>query len=419
MADILYLQCVICERTYMPNAVEYTCPHCGEAGTLDVVYDYENLKSTLDRDEIEHSTRMDSWRYKPLLPVAPDAPESPLTVGWTPIYDSSALAQSLGVKQAWVKDEGRNPTGSLKDRASTHVATKALERNIKIVSTASTGNAAAALSGITASLPDLHSIIFVPATAPEAKIAQLLVYGATVILVEDTYDTAFDLCMQICIENDWYCRNTGVNPYTTEGKKTVSLEISEQLKWNVPDVVVVSVGDGSIISGVYKGFYDLYQLGWIQRIPRIIGVQSDGSMALVHAWENKIAGEDMTPQPADTIADSISASVPRDRVKALRAVNATDGAYIAVTDSAIIEAIPTLARLTGVFAEPAAATAYTGAKLAREQGIIHEDESVLLLLTGNGLKDVKRAQQSVSGGYRVAPTMDAVREALKLALKEV
>ncbi len=412
MATIQELKCVICGKSYQPPEVMYTCPVCGEAGTLDVLYDYDALKNTVDRDEISRSQLTSVWRYKSLIPVAPDAAIPPLTVGWTPTYETPRLAERLGVRKAWVKDEGRNPTGSLKDRASVLVITRAMEQGIQIVSTASTGNAAAALAGIAASVPDMKTIIFVPATAPEAKIAQLLVYGASVILVEASYDVAFDLCMEICIEQGWYCRNTGVNPFTTEGKKTVSLEIAEQLHWHVPDVVVVSVGDGSIISGVYKGFYDMLQLGWIQRIPRIIGVQSSGSMALVHAWENHIAGQDMTPMPAETLADSISAGLPRDRVKALRAVRETDGAYVAVDDSAIIAAIPEVARLTGVFAEPAAAAAFAGAQTALQSGRIRHDDSVLLLLTGNGLKDVRRAQQAVSGGIRVQPNLSSVRNAL-------
>jgi len=290
--------------------------------------------------------------------------------------------------------------------------TRAMEKNIHIVSTASTGNAAAALAGIAASVPGMKTVIFVPATAPEAKIAQLLVYGAMVLLVEANYDTAVDLCMQTCLEQGWYCRNTGVNPFTTEGKKSVSLEIAEQLTWTVPDVVVVSVGDGSIISGVYKGFYDLHQLGWIQRIPRLIGVQSSGSRALAHAWEQNIPGHMMTPQPSETVADSISAGLPRDRVKALRAVTMTGGAYVDIPDEAILAAIPELAQRTGVFVEPAAAAAYAGAKRAVEVGRIQPDESVLLLLTGNGLKDVRRAQQTVQGGVRVPPSIQAVRDTL-------
>ncbi|HYO87396.1 MAG TPA: threonine synthase, partial [Candidatus Limnocylindrales bacterium] len=323
------------------------------------------------------------------------------------------LAADLGLVQAWVKDDGRNPTGSLKDRASALVVARAMEQGLDTVSAASTGNAAAALAGISASV-GRTPIIFVPASAPEAKIAQLLVYGATVLLVEASYDEAFDLCMQLSIEQGWYCRNTGVNPFTAEGKKTVAFEIAEQLGWDVPDVVVVTVGDGNILAGVHKGFVDLHRLGWITRIPRLIGVQAAGSSPLVTAWETGQFAADMQPVDAQTIADSISAGLPRDRSKALRAVRETGGAFVAVPDDAILASIPALARLTGVFAEPAAAAVYAGCRKALEMGYIQPDERVLMLVTGSGLKDVRRAQESVSGGLRVPPDAAAVRAALGL-----
>ncbi|MBI5669434.1 MAG: threonine synthase [Chloroflexi bacterium] len=413
MAEILELLCPVCGRKYQLQEVVYTCPVCGEVGTLEVLYDYRALKAQLDRDALRNQQQYSMWRYKPLMPIMPDAIVPPLRVGFTPLYDAPRLAQTLGVRQAWVKDDGANPTGSLKDRASALVVARALEQGTEVVSTASTGNAAAALAGVAASV-GMKVIIFVPAAAPEAKIAQLLVYGATVLLIEDTYDVAFDLCTQMCLSEGWYCRNTGMNPFTAEGKKTVSFEIAEQLAWNVPDVVLVSVGDGNIIAGVYKGFYDLYQLGWIERMPRLIGVQAEGSAALYHAWKNGICAQDMQPIDANTVADSISAGLPRDRAKALRAVRQTQGAFVTVSDREIIGAIPALARLTGVFAEPASAAVFAGAQAAVQSGLIATDETVLLLGTGNGLKDVRRAQESVTGGLRVAPTLDAVRQALQL-----
>ncbi len=411
MAIIKELRCPICGRRYSATEIQYTCPVCGSVGTLEVLYDYEVLKTQLDRDGLRNQHEQSMWRYKTLLPIKPESKVPPLRVGMTPLYDTARVAQTLGLKQVWLKDDGQNPTGSLKDRASAMVVARAMEQGITTVSTASTGNAAAALSGVGASV-GMNIIIFVPASAPEAKIAQLLVYGATVLLVEDTYDVAFELCSQMCLSEGWYCRNTGMNPYTVEGKKTVSYEIAEQLNWNVPDVVMVGVGDGNIIAGVYKGFYDLLQLGWIQRIPRLIGVQAEGSSALVHAWENNLKPEEMQPMPADTIADSISAGVPRDRSKALRAVRETNGAFMAVSDEKIISAIPELAQLTGVFAEPSCAAVYAGAKRAVQSGLLNKDESVLLLMTGNGLKDIKNAQQSVAQGLRVQPTIESIRQAL-------
>ncbi len=411
MATVTQLRCSICGRTYSPDEVPYTCPVDGQVGTLDVLYDYPALRASIDRDALRDEPSM--WRYRDLLPLAPDSPVPPLRVGYTPLYHAPRLAADLGIAQAWLKDDGLNPTGSLKDRASALVVARAAEMGARVVSTASTGNAAAALAGMGASM-DMRTIIFVPAAAPEAKIAQLLVYGATVVLVEASYDVAFDLCYELCLSEGWYCRNTGVNPYTVEGKKTVAYEIAEQMGWRVPDVVMVSVGDGNIIAGVYKGFYDLLQLGWIERIPRLIGVQAEGSSPLVTAWQTGMDVLDMQPVDAHTIADSISAGLPRDRSRALRAVRETGGALLAVTDEEIIASIPRVARLTGVFAEPAAAAVYAGAQRAVKLGLITSEEHVALISTGNGLKDVKRAQESVAGGLRVPPDIAAVRRALHL-----
>ena len=413
MAEIEELRCVIGDCRYAVDEVTYTCPVHGELGTLDILYDYVALREKIDRDSIKASPMTNCWRYKPLLPVAPDSKVPPLSVGWTPLYETKRIAQKLGLRRVWVKDDGANPTGSLKDRASALVLARALECGLEIVSTASTGNAAAALAGLGASLPEVRIVIFVPESAPAAKIAQLLVYGAEVLLVEGSYDDAFDLCMETCVKHSWYSRNTGVNPFTTEGKKTVALEIAEQLAWQVPDVVAVSVGDGSIVSGIYKGFWDLYQLGWSDKMPRLIGVQAAGSAVMAHAFESDLQAQDICREPVTTIADSIASELPRDRAKALRAVRCTKGAYVIVSDQAILAAIPEFAQLSGVFAEPAAAAAFAGVRKAVGDGVIHPDESVCIVSTGNGLKDVARARESVSGGIRVAADSQAVEAALQ------
>ncbi len=415
MADILALRCVIDGCSHPPDSVDYTCPRHGELGTLDILYDYPALRRRVDRDAISASPITNHWRYLPLLPLEQSSPLPTLSVGWTPLYESPRLAEALGLRRVWVKDDGVNPTGSLKDRASALVLARAMAAGIEVVATASTGNAAAALAGVGAARPDVDILIFVPASAPEAKIAQLLVYGAHVLLVDGSYDDAFELCMQVCRENGWYSRNTGVNPFTTEGKKTVALEIAEQLGWRAPDVVCVSVGDGSIISGIYKGFWDLRQLGWIDKMPRLIGIQAEGSAILAKAWREDLAPEQIRREPVSTIADSIASELPRDRAKALRAVRETGGAYVTVVDSQILAAIPTLAQLGGVFAEPAAAAALAGAKQALRQGLIAPEEEVCLVSTGNGLKDVASARKSVSGGLAVAADLTAVR----LGLAEV
>ena len=412
MAEVKELRCVIGDCRFALDEVRYTCPAHGEAGTLDILYDYAALRAALDRDALAASRDNNCWRYKALLPLAPESIVPPLHVGWTPLYESPRIAQRLGLRRVWVKDDGANPTGSLKDRASALVLSRALEQGLRTVATASTGNAAAALAGLGASLPAVEIVIFVPAAAPPAKIAQLLVYGAAVLLIEGSYDEAFDLCLRTCAAQGWYSRNTGVNPFTTEGKKTVALEIAEQLNWRAPDVVAVSVGDGSIISGIYKGFSDLLELGWIETMPRLLGVQAEGSAVLAKAFGAGLAAGEIQREAASTIADSIAAELPRDRAKALRAVRRTGGQFITVSDAAIRAAIPEFAQLSGVFAEPAAAAAYAGARQAAHDGILTSADELCIVSTGNGLKDVARARESVAGGIRVAAEAAAVNAAL-------
>jgi threonine synthase len=262
-------------------------------------------------------------------------------------------------------------------------------------------------------------VIFVPKTAPPAKIAQLLVYGSTVLAVDGSYDDAFDLCLEACLEFGWYNRSTGYNPYMTEGKKTVSYEIALQLgeartgqvgHMAAPDAVFVSVGDGCIIGGVHKGFKDLLALGWIDKLPRLYGVQSTLSPALHDAWRD--GAEVPAPVRATTRADSISVDAPRDPIKALAAVRETGGAYVLVEDEAILQAILPLARLGGVFAEPAGATAYAGLQRAASTGLVGPDETIVVINTGSGLKDIKAATE-ITGGMRVIPpTLAAVKQAL-------
>lgn len=412
MSEVSLLRCSVCAGEYEPDAVQYFCPRCGQLGTLEVLYDFDALRRVVDRDRLAASHEASMWRYKPLLPIGAQARVPPLAVGWTPLYNTERVAQGLGMKTVWIKDDSRNPTGSLKDRASALVVARAMQEGFQVVSTASTGNAAAALAGMCAA-SGVDCVIFVPATAPEAKIAQLLVYGAQVLLIAANYDTAFDLCYQMCIEEGWYCRNTGLNPYTVEGKKTVAYEIAEQLGWQVPDAVIVSVGDGNIISGVYKGFQDLKQLGWIERIPRLIGVQAVGSAALADAWTRGFDAKDIQPVNAITIADSISVDLPRDRAKGLKAVRETGGAYVTVSDDDIRQGILHLARLSGIFAEPAAAASFAGAQRAVQSKLLKPDETAALIVTGSGLKDIRRAQEAAGQGLRLPPDLAVIRQALR------
>jgi threonine synthase len=415
MDHVSGLKCTICGKVYRVGEVEYICPDHGEDGNLDVQYDYTAIADKIQAEGLPDGPGM--WRYKALLPIDYDAPVPPLLVGDTPLYHVESVAKEIGISELWVKDDGRNPTASLKDRASALLVAKAQAEGREIVTTASTGNAGAALAGLAASVGQ-PTVIFVPKTAPPAKITQLVVYGANVLLVDGTYDDAFELCLKATHEFGWYCRNTGYNPYTSEGKKTVSYEICEGLSgkkglFKNPDVVMVSVGDGNIISGVYKGLKDLLALGWIEAMPRIIGVQAEGSNAMYRVWSSSGDPVTMTPIDAQTVADSISAGLPRDRVKALHAVTETNGVYMTVTDEEILAAIPALARATGVFAEPAGSATYAGLLKAARDRLLEQEDRVVVLNTGNGLKDVASAQKAVEKARVIAPRLEDVAAAVK------
>lgn len=405
-------KCSLCGHEYGPNEVTYTCP--ADGGNLDVVLDYEGIRRKYRIEDITSRMDFSLWRYLPLLPVSdPGGEGTPLrAAGWTPTFAPTVLARELGLKQLWIKDDGRNPTASFKDRASSVVVARARQIGAEVVVTASTGNAGAALAGMAAAV-NHKAVIFAPRTAPPAKIAQLLIFNAQVILVDGNYDSAFDLTIQASQEFGWYCRNTGYNPFTAEGKKTAALEIWEtvllNLKGDRPLTVFIPVGDGNIISGIHKGFKDLKELGWLEQMPRIIGVQSEKSAAVANAF---FAGtETITPVNATTIADSISVDLPRDGVRAVRAATQTGGAYLTVSDEEIIQAIAPLGRV-GIFAEPAGATAYAGLLKALQTGLVQPDDPVLVLNTGSGLKDIRAAMQAVKEAPVIEPTMAALKKHL-------
>jgi threonine synthase len=415
-------RCSLCGEQYSPSEITYTCPKDG--GNLDVLLDYDAIKGKYKAEDILSRNDPSLWRFLPLLPVQePPGEATPLhVVGGTPVFKLTRLAKKLNMQNLWLKDESRNPTASFKDRASAIVVTRAQEIGAQVVVTASTGNAGAALAGMAAAVGH-KAIIFAPKSAPPAKVAQLLVFGAKVILVDGTYDDAFDLTVSASNEFGWYCRNTGYNPFTVEGKKTAAFEIWQwwqeaHAKWHdefgvdldhSPLTVFVSVGDGNIISGIHKGFKDLHRLGWLPRIPRIVGVQAEGSAAISNAFHGN--SETVTPVSAKTIADSISVDLPRDGVRAIRAAKETDGTYVNVSDAEILNAIAELGK-AGVFAEPAGATAYAGLVKAAASGWVGGEDPVLVLNTGNGLKDVRAAMQAVPSAPIIEPTLEAVKRLL-------
>jgi len=410
---ISHFQCSVCGECFEPGQVTYTCLTCG--GNLDTHFSFEENPAEIDQNAILQSNEASLWRYAPLL-AAPDPGFSftPLhQVGCTPVYKPESLRESLGLQELWLKDESRNPSASFKDRASALVVARAIEADIQTIIAASTGNAGAAMACMAASVGK-QAIIIAPRSAPPAKVAQLLTFGAKVLLVDGSYDQAFDLSIEASLDLGWYNRNTGYNPYTVEGKKTAGLEIWEQVLRHRDEhaqnlTIFIPVGDGNILSGVAKGFVDLLALDWIDRLPRLVGVQAEGSAAIFNAFS---AGEQkITPVSAKTVADSISVDLPRDGLRALNRVRQSGGYFLTVSDQEILQAIPTLGK-AGLFVEPAAAAAFAGLQAAIRQGLHQPDEPAMVLCTGSGLKDVNAAMRSVEPAPVIEPTLKKLKEAL-------
>ena len=413
---ITELTCVHCGATFpgynlvTAEATWMTCPRCGPAdGILDIGYNLDRVQAAWQAVPLGHRPK-NHWRYAELLPLEPNAVRYDWPVGYSPLINSERLARHLNLAQLLFKDEGRNPTASFKDRASSVGVAHAMQVGAKTIACASTGNAASSLAGH-AALAGLPAVIFVPETAPEPKVAQLQVFGATVFAVRSSYDAAYDLCSKACREFGWYNRNCAINPVLVEGKKTAGLEIAEQCGelGAVPDWVAVSVGDGCTIAGIWKGLRQMHGLGIIDRLPRLLAVQAAEVNPLKFAMEH-----DRLPPPNDgkTIADSIDVHVPRNWRKAVRAIREADGVLIAASDAAILDAMR-LAGRHGVFAEPAAAAALAGVVAAIDAKTIGPHDRVLVMITGSGLKDTKNAIRAAGKPIAIEPNVSAVEDSLK------
>ena len=404
MKHVLYGKCVKCGKTY--DAVpDLTNCECG--GILDIVYDYDYIRTRLTKEKLAARQDHTMWRYRELLPVEEDTPNTPLRVDWSPLYEEPRLAEQLGLKRLWVKDDGQNPTASLKDRASAMAVAKAREAGAQVIACSSTGNAASSLAG-NAAAAGLETFIFVPSRAPKGKVAQLMTFGATVISVEGSYEETFELSKAAIDRWGWYNRNAAINPYLSEGKKTVALEIMEQLNWQVPDYIAISVGDGCTIAGLWKGLKDLHAIGFIDRLPRLISAQAAGCCPLNRAIETR---EPWHPMEENTLADSIAVGVPRNADKALMAIRESNGLTVNVSDEEILEAQKLLGRTCGVFGEPAGVTGTAGVKKLCQQGVLGKEDTVVSVVTGNGLKDVANAIRACGEPITIPSDMGRLLEA--------
>ncbi len=401
--DFIYT-CVDCGGEYTESAIMYRCPRCGgteapgemQKGNLKVYLDPDYLQSLRDKPEV---TAEDFMPYP--IPHAQTYP-----VGNTPLIAPARLREKHRAPELLLKNDGMNPSGSFKDRASQLIAAQALYYGEGTVTVASTGNAGSAMACAGAAY-GLEIILFVPETAPENKLLQSVLYGTKVLPVRGTYDAAFTLALDYTKKHGGINRNTAFNPMTTEGKKSISIELYNDLGGRAPDVVYVPTGDGVIYGGVYKGFYDLLTAGLIERMPRLVAVQSEKSNAISRAWKS---GAMNTLDEATTRADSISVASPANGRMAVEYIDACGAYALEVSDEAITAAQLELAAEAGAFVEPAAAAAWAGFLADRER--LRPDEEAVVLLTGIGFKDMKAVTDAIALPESVDPDMKAVEQRL-------
>jgi threonine synthase len=398
------LRCVSCQKEFNPRKLIFTCDKCGEK--LDVVYDYDAIGRTLRRTDLEERRGTACLKYHEMLPIFDIKKVPSLGEGGTPLIQCRRLGEELGLRELYGKDETRNPTGVFKDRASIMAVNKALEFERKVTAIASTGNAAASMAAHAAKA-GLQCNVFVPESTPIGKLSQSISYGARVIKVKGNYDQAYDLANEACEAFGWYNCNPATNPFRTEGKKTTAYELCEQFNWEPPDWVIVPIGNGCNLAGVWKGFKEFYQLGFISKKPRMIGIQPTGSSPVVTAYKkNSTSFEPVLP---DTVAGALAVGKPRNYIKTFNSLRESNGVAESVTDDEILEAQSLLASKEGIFAEPGGAAPVAGVIKLIGTGVIGRHDKVCCVITGNGLKDPEAALRKGLKPSLIEPTLEALR----------
>ena len=380
---MILLQCIDCNQKYDPNETVYKCRKCGDL--LEVSYDYDLIAERL-RPGLWRRLPLSVWKYKDLLPIKDKSKIVSLNEGGTGLLSCRRLAEELGLKILYVKNEGENPTGSFKDRGMTVGVSRALELNVKTVCCASTGNTSASLAAY-AARAGLRCVVLVPSgKIAYGKIVQAMACGAEIVQVKGNFDQALSLARALSERHREFYLLNSINPYRLEGQKTLAFEVCDQLGGRAPDVVVLPVGNAGNISALWKGFKEFHMLGIINELPRMIGMQAEGASPIARAV--KEGRDTISPvEKPETVATAIRIGSPVSWKKALRAIKESRGTAEIVTDREILEAQKLLARKEGIFVEPASASSIAGLKKMIESGVIDKDESVVCVATGHGLKD--------------------------------
>ena len=401
-ADSYYLECIDCGAEYNPHMVIYTCHKCG--GLLAVKYDFSKLPSNLDAKW--ENRGLSVWKYVELLPVEDKKNIVTLGEGGTSLNQCHKLSEKIGIKNLYAKNEGENPTGSFKDRGMTVGVSKALELKMKKVMCASTGNTSASLAAYAAKA-GLECMVLIPSgKVAFGKLTQAIVHGAKVVQIRGNFDQALKIVQELCLKRPVYMLNS-LNPFRLEGQKTAAFEIRDQLGYQVPDKLIVPVGNAGNISAYWKGFKELHELGLAERLPQMVGIQAEGAAPIAHSVKQGLKEVKFVEKP-ETIATAIRIGSPVNWKKAVNAVKESNGLVETVSDSEILEAQRLLAQFEGLFVEPASAASVAGLVKLAKMGLIDEDEKVVCILTGHGLKDPEIVLKKFPTPVEVEATSEAV-----------
>ncbi len=400
------LICRECQATY-PTEARYSCDFC--FGPLEVSYDLEAAKGQVTRESIEAGPAS-IWRYGALLPDPGEAPVD-LGAGWTPLRRAERLAAVLGVRELWLKDDTRNPTGSFKDRVVSCALSSARRLGFTTAACASTGNLATSVAAHAAFI-GWPSVTIIPADLEKSKIAMAAIFGGTVLGVEGNYDDVNRLCVELVAEHpDWAFANVNLRPYYAEGSKTLAFEIVEQLGWRLPDQVVVPLASGSQFTKVAKGFRQFRELGLVEgEQPRLFGAQATGCSPIATAFHE--GADVVTPQRPQTIARSLAIGNPADGPYVLDELRQGGGDCGSVSDAEVLECIALLAETEGVFAETAGGVTIASLRQMVERGTIDRDGSIVAIISGHGLKTLDAVADSATVTHTISPSLESAQAAL-------
>jgi threonine synthase len=403
-------ECIRCGSKYPIDEITYFCKKCGDL--LEIKYDYGELARTLRKSEWK-KTPLSVWRYKDFMPINDFSKIVSLNEGGTGLHPCPRLGKQLGTRHLYVKNEGENPTGSFKDRGMTVGVTKAVELGVKSVICASTGNTSASLAAYAAKAGLQCTVLIPSGKIAYGKLAQGMIYGAQVIKVRGNFDQALEMVLKLSEKHRSIYLLNSINPFRIEGQKSLAYELCDQLNQEAPGRVIVPVGNAGNISAIWKGFMEYHKLGFIKELPRMTGIQAVGAAPIARAI--KSGSDEIVPVgKPETIATAIRIGAPVSWKKAVNAIRDSHGTAETVTDAEILDAQKMLARLEGLFVEPASASSIAGLKKLVENGEIGKDERVVCVTTGHGLKDPDVAVQVSEKPLEVDAEMEAIERALGL-----